>query len=202
MNELRCKILVIGGGPGGYVGGNPRRPVWPRHDPRRSRSAGRDVPQCRLHSLEGADPRGGRGACPSRAAGARRNWAFDWPAHARLRPHHRLEGFDRHTTDQRRRHAAEKGRRAHAPGDGDDRRRQDRDHQRRHRREPHRQPSTLSSRPARSRSTLPALPFGGDILSSTDALALTEVPRIAGPWSAPAISGWSLASPSPSSAPR
>ena len=138
MNELRCKVLVIGGGPGGYVAAI------------RAGQLGLDT------ILVEADRLGGTclnvGCIPSKAlihaAGAahglrepralERDRAFDRAAEARFRPHDRLEGFDRHAAHQRRRRSSEEGQGAHAPRDGDDRRRQDGDRQRRHRREPHR----------------------------------------------------------------
>ena len=48
---------------------------------------------------------------------------------------------------------------------------------------------------------LPVLPFGGNVISSTEALTMTACRGI---WrsSAPAISGWNLASPSENSEPR
>ena len=132
--------------------GDPRGPARPRHDPGRSGPARRHVPQRRLHSLEGADPRRGRGAFLTRAAWAERYRAVDRAAETRFRPHDRLEGFDRRQAHQRRRRPSEEGQGAHAPRDGDDRRRQDGDRPRRHRRDPHRRPSISSLRPARSRS--------------------------------------------------
>ena len=144
MNELRCKVLVIGGGPGGYVAAIRVGPARPRHDPRRSRPARRNLSQRRLHSLEGADPRCRRGAWPARAASARRYRALDRAAEARFRPHDRLEGFDRHAPHWRRRRALEEGQGAHTPRDGDDRRRQDGDRPRRHRRDPHRRRASCS----------------------------------------------------------
>ena len=134
---------------------DPRRPARARHDPRRRRPAWRNVPQRRLHSLEGADPRRRRSAWPARAASARRDRALDRAAETRFRPHDRLEGFDRHAPHQRRRRSSEEGQGAHASRDGDDRRRQDGDGQRRHRRDPRRQPSILFLRPARSRWNCP-----------------------------------------------
>ena len=123
--------------PGRLCRRDPRRPARSRHDPRRSRPARRNVPQRRLHSLEGADPRRGRGAWPARAPRAERHRAFDRTAEARFRPHDRLEGFDRHAAHHRRRRSPEEGQGAHAPWHGDDRRRQDGDRPRGHRREPH-----------------------------------------------------------------
>ena len=141
--------------PGRLCRRDPRRPARPRHDPRRSRPARRNLPQRRLHSLESADPRRRRGAWPSRAAGAQRHRALDRAAEARFRPHDRLEGFDRHAAHRRRRRSSEEGQGAHAPRDGDDRRRQDGDRQRRHRRDAASSPSISSLRPARSRWNCP-----------------------------------------------
>ncbi len=115
---------------------DPCGPARPRHDPRGSRPSRRNVPQRRLHSLEGADPRRRGGAWPARAPRARRHRALDRVAHARFRAHDRLEGFDRHEAHQRRRRSSEEGQGAHASRNGDDRRWQDGDRQRRHRREP------------------------------------------------------------------
>ncbi len=56
MNEITCKLLVIGAGPGGYVCAHPRRPARHRHHHRRGRGARRHLPQCRLHPVQGADP--------------------------------------------------------------------------------------------------------------------------------------------------
>ena len=138
MNELRCKVLVIGGGPGGYVAAI------------RAGQLGLDT------ILVEADRLGGAclnvGCIPSKAlihaAGAahalrepralKRNRALGRAAEARFRPHDRLEGCDRDEAHQRRRRAPEEGQGAHAARDGDDRRRQDGDRWRRHRREPHR----------------------------------------------------------------
>ena len=151
MNELRCKVLVIGGGPGGYVAAI------------RAGQLGLDT------ILVEADRLGGTclnvGCIPSkalihaagaahgltRAAGAERDRAVDRAAETRFRPHDRLEGCDRRAAHQRRRRASEEGQGAHAPRDGDDRRRQDGDGQRRHRRDPRLRPSISSLRPARSR---------------------------------------------------
>ena len=116
---------------------DPRRPTRPRHDPRRSRPARRNVSQCRLHPVESADPCRRRGAWPARSPRAERNRALDRAAEARLRPHDRLEGCDRHAPYQRRRRSSEEGQGAHASRDGDDRRRQDDDRARGHRREPY-----------------------------------------------------------------
>ena len=95
MNELRCKVLVIGGGPGGYVAAI------------RAGQLGLDT------ILVEADRLGGTclnvGCIPSkalihaagaahglaRAARAERHRAVDRAAEARFRPHDRLEGFDR-----------------------------------------------------------------------------------------------------------
>ena len=151
MNELRCKVLVIGGGPGGYVAAI------------RAGQLGLDT------ILVEADRLGGTclnvGCIPSKAlihaAGA---------AHG-LREPRALNAIGLSigppTLDFARTIAwkdsivtrltggvgglLEEGQGAHAPGQGDDRRRQDGDGQRRHWREPHRQPSILSLRPARRR---------------------------------------------------
>ena len=137
MNELRCKVLVIGGGPGGYVAAI------------RAGQLGLDT------ILVEADRLGGTclnvGCIPSKALihaagaahGLREPRALNAiglsvaAAEARFRPHDRLEGCDRDEAHGRRRRASEEGQGAHVARDGDDRRRQDGDGQRRHRREPH-----------------------------------------------------------------
>ena len=177
MNELRCKVLVIGGGPGGYVAAI------------RAGQLGLDTILVEAGRLGGACLNVGcipskalihaAGAAhePARAPRAERHRAFDWAAETRFRPHDRLEGFDRHAAHQRRRRSSEEGQGADASRDGDDRRRQDGD--------------GSAPTPARRRIVaehlvlatgsepveLAPLKFGGDILSSTDALALTEVPQ-------------------------
>ena len=135
MNELRCKVLVIGGGPGGYVAAI------------RAGQLGLDT------ILVEADRLGGTclnvGCIPSKALihaagaahGLREPRALNaiglsiGPPKLDFAAHHRLEGFDRRPAHQRRRRPLEEGQGAHAPRDGDDRRRQDGDRQRRHRRD-------------------------------------------------------------------
>ena len=60
MAEIAAKVLVVGGGPGGYVCGHPRRPARPRCRAGRAGRprgrAGRHLPQCRLHPVEGDHP--------------------------------------------------------------------------------------------------------------------------------------------------
>ena len=95
MNELRCKVLVIGGGPGGYVAAI------------RAGQLGLDT------ILVEADRLGGTclnvGCIPSKALihaagaahglsdprGAERDRALGRGAETRFRPHDRLEGCDR-----------------------------------------------------------------------------------------------------------
>ena len=61
MSDLSCKVLIIGGGPGGYVaairaGELGLDTVLIEDGPVR-----RNLPPCRLHPVQGADPRcGGR----------------------------------------------------------------------------------------------------------------------------------------------
>ncbi len=105
MNELRCKVLVIGGGPGGYVAAI------------RAGQLGLDT------ILVEADRLGGTclnvGCIPSKAlihaAGAAHGLRepralgaiglYDRAAEARFRAHDRLEGCDRLKAHQRRRRA-------------------------------------------------------------------------------------------------
>ena len=151
MNELRCKVLVIGGGPGGYVAAI------------RAGQLGLDT------ILVEADRLGGTclnvGCIPSKAlihaAGA---------AHG-LREPRALNAIGLSIGPPKLDFARtiawkdsivtrltsgvgvllKKAKVRTLLGHGDDRRRQDGDRQRRHRRDPHRQPSISSSRPARSR---------------------------------------------------
>ena len=121
MNELRCKVLIIGGGPGGYVAAI------------RAGQLGQDT------ILVEADRVGGTclnvGCIPSKALIHAADAAhalsdphalnalglIDRGAEARLRQDDRLEGCDRRSTHQRRRRAAQEGQGAHASGSGDDR---------------------------------------------------------------------------------
>lgn len=55
MSEISCKLLIIGGGPGGYAASGQAslaliRCWWKRHD-------WAALPQCGLHSIQGTDPR-------------------------------------------------------------------------------------------------------------------------------------------------
>ena len=63
-------------------------------------------------------------------------------------------------------------------------------------------PSTIVIATGSEPVELPFLPFGGRVISSTEALSLDARARSDSSWSAAAISGWNSASPSPSSAPR
>ena len=127
MNELRCKVLVIGGGPGGYVAAI------------RAGQLGLDTILVEGGRLGGTCLN--VGCIPSKAlihaAGAAHGLIDPRALNAiglsvaraetRFRPHDRLEGCDRDEAHGRRRRASEEGQGAHAARHGDDRRRQDRD---------------------------------------------------------------------------
>ena len=177
MNELRCKVLDHRRRPRRLCRGDPRRRTRPRHGARRGRPVRRRLPACRLHPVEGDHPRRRRSACARRAAGAER---------------HRPLAWRRPTLDYAKTIAwkdaivsrlasgvgalLKKAEVRTLRGRATHRRRQERDRPRRHRRPAHRCEHLViatGSEPVE----LPALPFGGDVLSSTEALALTEVPR-------------------------
>ncbi len=177
MNELRCKVLVIGGGPGGYVAAI------------RAGQLGLDT------ILVEADRLGGTclnvGCIPSKALihaagaahGLREPRALDaiglsiGPPKLDFARTIAWKDSDRHAPHQWRRRASEEGQGAYPSRDSDDRRWQDGDCQRRHRRERVSSAEHLVLATGSEPVELPALKFGGDILSSTDALALSEVPQ-------------------------
>ena len=57
MKEITCKLLVIGAGPGGYVCAIRAGQLGIDTVIVEARPAGRHLPQCRLHPVQGADPR-------------------------------------------------------------------------------------------------------------------------------------------------
>ena len=183
MAEITTKVLVLGGGPGGYVaairaGQHGLDTVLVE---RAAEAARRHLPKRRLHPVEGADPRR-RGLSTTRG-GRRRVRAFRPQGRApvaRLRAHDRLEGRHRRPAEQRRRRAAEAEPRQDRAGPRDDARRQDLPRRDRHRPARRSAPSTSSSRPAPSRRPCPSLPFGGRVISSTEALSLAGGARAPG----------------------
>ena len=178
MNELRCKVLVIGGGPGGYV-------------------AAIRAGQLGLDTVLVEDDRlGGTclnvGCIPSKAlihAAGRDAWpaatrsaldaiglsvgppSLDFARTIAWKDRHR------HAAHRRRRRAAQEGQSPELARAG----------ARSSTARPRSSAPTRATRASRAEHLvlatgsepveLPALPFGGDILSSTEALALTEVPR-------------------------
>ena len=134
MTELRCKVLIVGGGPGGYVAAI------------RAGELGLDT------ILVEADRLGGTclnvGCIPSKALihaadavhaltephALERAWRFDRRAGARLRQDDRLEGRDRNEAHDGRRRAPQEGPRAQPAGTRDPPRRQVGFGPRRHRR--------------------------------------------------------------------
>ena len=175
-------LVVIGAGPGGYVGGDPRRAA--RHEGRLRREAAeqgprRHLPQRRLHPEQGA-ARFERAVRPD-AAQAR-------PARHQGR---RASALDLATmltrkdkvvkrTDRRRRVPVqeEQGRRRSSAPRKLLRRRQGRGDRRRTARRPCWRRRTSCSRPAASSVELPFLTFDGKrIVSSTEALSFDPVPK-------------------------
>ena len=70
MTELRCKVLIIGGGPGGYVAAIRAGELGLDTVLVEDGRFGGDLPACRLHPVEGDHPRGRRRSTrsPSRSA--------------------------------------------------------------------------------------------------------------------------------------
>ena len=203
MNELRCKVLDHRRRPRRLCRGDPRRPARPRHHPRRSRAARRDLPQRRLHSVEGAHPRRRRVPRARRRRSALARDRHGAPRRrARLRADHRLEGRHRLAPDRRRRRAAEEGRRAQLARPRDAHRRQDA------------RSSHADTGEQRIRCEHLILATGSEPTPLAGAAVRRRRPvfdrgagadracRARSPSSAPAISGSSSAWPSPSSACR
>ena len=111
MADINAKVLVVGGGPGGYVtairAGQLGLDTVLVEQGGQGRRVGRHLPQCRLHPVQGADPR--RRRLPARrravANGAARHQGR--ASDHRLAAHRRMEGRRRRPPDQRRRRAPE-----------------------------------------------------------------------------------------------
>ena len=179
---LRPRVLVVGGGPGGYVAAIRAGQLGLDTVLVEQRAARRHLPVARLHPVEGADPCRRQIFRHCRCGGRRRQRARHRDRRAaasRFRPHGRVEG--RHRRSPRRaaspvccsapRCASSRAGRASPT------------------------PRPARSRPSARRSPvaitaehvilatgsepapLPVLPFGGDVISSTEALSLPEIPK-------------------------
>ena len=105
------RLLVIGGGPGGYVCRDPRRATWDRHGDGGAGRPGRHLPERRLHPLEGADPRGWQSSPTSRISPpAPARWDCVAGRRDSTGQDDALEGRHRRAAEHRRRRAAEAGR--------------------------------------------------------------------------------------------
>ena len=140
--------------------------------------AGRHLPQCRLHPVEGAHPC--RRRVPSRPRSRRRRrrsaFASSAPTVDFARTIEWKDGIvGRLTSGVGALLEAAQGQ--DHPWPGRDARRQDLPRRRRHRPADDARPSMSCSPPARSRRSLPVLPFGGRVISSTEALSLPAVPE-------------------------
>jgi dihydrolipoamide dehydrogenase len=167
-NKMNTTLLIIGGGPGGYVAAIRAGQLGIKTMLVEGEPAGRHLPEHRLHPVEGADPRG-------RGIRQGRHYAGDFAArhHVRNAPSIdisrtvELEGRHRQAPDRRRRRAAEEERRAGGARLGQHPRRQDGRGEKAHRPASRRPASASLRAPAAGDRLgaveLPFMPFGGNV---------------------------------------
>ena len=181
MKEISCKLLVDRRRSRRLCLRHPRRPARHRTVHRRGGQARRHLPERRLHPVQGADPCR-RGVREDRHMAPAQDAARHLARRARARPgaHRRLEGRHRRPADQRRRRPVQEGQ-ASRSSQGWARFRDGKTVE---------VETETGTQVIRAETVviatgsapveLPFLPFGGTVISSTEALALTEVPETAG----------------------